>query len=133
MKEFNNQNLKTIRQEIDNALATVAKKNGIALSIGRITYDGTSFRTKLEAAVVGANTSGVSLQEVQMKNALRDYGSMFGVSEKDYGKTFISNGSRYTLIGLKPSRPKYPVIGMSERGARYKFPEGVLAQIKNKK
>jgi len=133
VKEFNNQNLKTLRNEIDNALATVAKKNGIALSIGRITYDSGSFRTKLEAAVVGANTSGASLHEVQMKNALRDYGSMFGVSENDYGKAFFSNGTRYTLIGLKPSRPKYPVIGMSARGARYKFPEGVLSQIKNKK
>lgn len=133
MKEFNNQNLKTLRKEIDNALATVSKKHGIALSIGRITYDSNSFRTKLEAAVVGANVSGASLQEVQMRNALKEFGDMFGVSENDYGKPFFSNGSRYTLIGLKPSRPKYPVIGMSARGTRYKFPESVLTQIKNKK
>jgi len=133
MKQFTRQNLKTLRQEIDKALATVCKKNGIALSIGNISFSEDTFRTKLEAAIIGADTSGMSLNEIQMKKDLAAYGSMFGISEKDYGKAFMSNGSRYTLVGLKPSRPKYPVIGMSARGTRYKFQEAVLTQIKNKK
>lgn len=131
MKEFTKQNLKTLRQEIDAALATVAKKNGIALSMGNIRFSGEEFHAKLEAVVTSTNASGLSLSETKMKKALEDFGSLYGVTGKEYGKTFFSNGRTYKLVGLKPSHPKFPFIGQDvNTGKQFKFTEAIVPKLK---
>lgn len=129
MKEFTRQNLNTLRSEIEKALEGVAKKNGIMLSIGSISFNDAEFHTKLTAMV--SRVEGQSMKEVKYKADLEKNGFLFGVSGKDYGKTFFSNGDTFKLIGLAPSRPKYPVIGESVKtGKKFKFTESVLSQLK---
>ena len=131
IKTFDKTNLKAVRAEIDNALALVGTKLGIALKIGNISYSDEAFHTKLEAFVVTKDASGKSPAEVKMIQELKKYGFMFGVNESHFGKTFISNGETFKFAGVKPSRPKYPVVGTSVRtGKSYKFKESVLTQIR---
>ena len=126
MKEFTRQNLKSLRKEIEAALNEVGQKNGIALSMGNIRFSGSEFRAKLEAAV-GNPVS----KEQKQKEALKEYGSMFGLSEKDYGKTFVSNGDTFKLVGLLPNRRKYPIVGQSLRtGKEFIFTERVIEKLK---
>lgn len=129
MKEFTRQNLKKLREEIDGALEKVAKKNNIMLSIGSISFNDDEFHTKLTALV--NRVEGQSVKEAKYKADLEKNGFLFGISGKDYGKTFFSNGETFKLVGLAPSRPKYPVIGESVRtGKKFKFTESVLSQLK---
>lgn len=130
INSFDSKNLDAVRAEIDKALATVGAKFGIALKIGGIRYSEESFHTKLEAFVVTKDASGKSAAEVKMLKELKQYGFMFGVNASHLGKTFTSNGEVFKFAGIKPNRPKYPVIGTSVRtGRSYKFREGVLTQI----
>ena len=131
IKTFDKTNLKSVRAEIDTALASVGKKLGIALKIGNISYSEEAFHTKLEAFVVTKDASGKSPAEVKMIQELKKYGFMFNVNESHLGKTFSSNGETFKFAGIKPSRPKYPVVGTSVRtGKSFKFREGVLTQIR---
>ena len=130
IKEFDKTNLKSIRLEIDRALASVGEKLGISLKTGNISYSSEAFHTKLEAFVVTKDASGKSPVEIKMMQELKKYGFMFGVDESHLGKTFTSNGETFKFAGVKPSRPKYPVVGTSIRtGKSFKFREGVLTQI----
>lgn len=131
IKSFDKINLNAIRVEIDKALTTVGTKLGIALKIGTISYSSEAFHTKLEAFVVTKDASGKSPAQVKMLQELKKYGGMFGVDESHLGKTFTSNGETFKFAGVKPSRPKYPVVGTSVRtGKSFKFREGVLTQIR---
>lgn len=51
----------------------------------------------------------------------------FGLKPEHFGKSFKQGKGIYTIVQLKPNSPKYPIIAVSERGARYKFPASVVA------
>lgn len=55
-----------------------------------------------------------------------EYAGLFELSSADYLRTFVSGGKPYRLVALKPRSPKYPVIGVSREGKRYKFSREAL-------
>jgi hypothetical protein len=64
------------------------------------------------------------------RQMLRTYGHRFGLSEQDHGTIFTFRGTRYKLIGLKPSRPKYPLeCEHMGDGRTFKFDTGVVPMI----
>lgn len=63
------------------------------------------------------------------ERAFGEYAGLFGLAEKDYQRRFVSQGKVYRLVALKPRSPKYPVIGMTEEGKRFKFPREVLREL----
>ena len=56
IKQFDKTNLKNVRTDINAILATYAKKNGIELSIGNISFTSGTFTSKINAKVIGAET-----------------------------------------------------------------------------
>lgn len=50
----------------------------------------------------------------------------FGLKPEHFGKSFKFRKGIYTIVELKPNSPKYPIIAVSARGARYKFPASVV-------
>ncbi|MFA6569974.1 MAG: hypothetical protein WCT77_01920 [Bacteroidota bacterium] len=130
IKQFDRTNLKVLRQEIDNALASVAKKHQIALSLGAISFSGEEFHTKLQAVIQSGNASGMSVKEIQAIKNVKTYGDMYNVKETDLNKMFTYAGKSYKFVGLMPSRPKYPVVGQDVRtGKKFKFGEEVLTKL----
>jgi len=131
MKQFTRANLQSLRVEIDNALSKVSKRHNISLSLGRISFNNDSFRAKLEAAVQLNDQSGnMSVSAINELKELKEYGSMFGVSEKDYGRVFEFQGRKFKFTGIKLSRNKYPVSGEDVRtGKGFKFPESALQRF----
>ena len=64
------------------------------------------------------------------RQSLKFYGREFGLEEGDYGAMFTIGGKRFKLVGLKPSRPKYPLLGEHMgTGTIYKIPRSVVPQI----
>ena len=122
--EFNRQNLREIRESLQAKLNELSEEYGAEFKAGNISYTSESFTCKLEAIIV---PDGMSKDQMEFNK----YCSLFELTESDYGKTFTSNGETFTLIGLKPNRPKFPIIGMSRDGRRYKFTASALNKIKS--
>jgi len=112
MNVFNNPNLDTLRTELDAALKEIAAKHGIILSIGSMSYSSDKFTTRLTG-----NTKGA------FKVAAKAIGG--DIAE---GTEFMCQGTKFTITGIKPNRPKFPYQAVNARGTRYKFS---LAQVKD--
>lgn len=130
MKSFTKPMIQLIKSEIEASLSEIAKKNGITFSIGNIRFNDDNFRTTLTANIVSKDVSGLTSKEIQMKKNVAMFANMYGIPSDSYNKTFTHNGIQYTLVGLMPSRPKYPVVGKSKSGVRYKFNVSVLTSLK---
>jgi len=116
---FDKNNLKTIRADVDAALAAVAKKHGITLSIGRITFTGETFTTKMTAVTNSKSAPGaatVNPEEVKYaKNFIADC-TFYGFKREDLGKTVQYNGKPYILVGARTPRARLPIVLRSVTG-----------------
>ena len=130
IKQFDKTNLNILRKEIDAALANVAKKHQIVLSIGAIKFSGEEFHTKLQAIIQSSGVSGKSVKEIQAITNVKQYGDSFGVKESDLNKLFPYGGKLFKFVGLMPSRPRYPILGQDTKtGKIFKFEEGVVKKL----
>lgn len=127
IKKFDKANLKTVRADIDAALAAVAKKHGIKLSIGGITYDpdGTNFRTTLsavtEAAAGGADVAG----NVKWQSAFIKYAALFGMKKEDLGKKVKIGRETYTIVGARP-KANMPIVLQKATGGFIAYGEDAV-------
>jgi hypothetical protein len=128
---FTRDSLRALRATLDVALTQVGATHGVALSIGTLTFTGdraTARLTLLSAAPVApmAMPATPTLPEVDPVEAERArfaaFASRLGLLPDDYGKSVRLSGRAFTLCGIKPDSPVYPVIARSERGTSYKFP-----------
>lgn len=111
--EFNRQNLKTLRADIDEALAAVAEKHGIKLNAGNISFEPLSCKITCTAEV-RETSDGMSPEQKRFE----EYAPMFGLSADDYGKWVVFSGDRWKISGIEPKRRKYPIIVENARGTR---------------
>lgn len=121
---FNKANLKTIRVDIDAALAAVESKHGVKFSLGNIRYSTNDFRCKLEC-VSTSDSTGKTVDPVEA-NFKRD-AFLVGVAKDAFGKKFKSGRSNYKITGINTRRHKYPVSAIRvASGKSYKFPVSML-------
>ena len=137
IKQFDKTTLKVLRVEVNAVLEKLGKKLGIALQINNISYtrDGLQCHTKLQAIIQSTDETKSSMTAEQLIdfNNLKSYGSMFGVSEKDFGRTFTSLGETFKLTGIAPKRHKYPVIAENVlTGKEFVFASDVIDRLKKK-
>ena len=130
IKEFNRHTLKALRTETNSALEKIGKKLGVTIQMGNISFSASECRTKLEYFIPSGDNTGMNAEQQKDFNGLKNYGHIFGVTEKDFGKTFTSNGEVFKLTGIAPKRHKYPVIAENLMGKAYVFPPSVLEQFK---
>lgn len=103
---FTDRELQNLRREIETALSQIASKNGIELSLGRMTYDSTSFTAK-----VTGKTSQNNIKVASNLNLPQDI----------VGRKFLHNGQTYTVTELKAIRQNFPVVAQAQNGRLYKF------------
>lgn len=126
MKEFTSKNLDELRKDLKAVLGVVEDLHGITLEVGSISYsiDGKSCHMKLSSTCAqdenGKTLNKFELDYLEMIKTDKMFDS--GKEFLDLGETFISNGNRYSVAGWKPRSRKYPLLGISDKGARYKFP-----------
>jgi len=116
VKEFDKKTLKTLRQDIDSALKSVADKHGLSLMLGNIRFNEHSFTGKLEARVTenpGEPTMAADFKALSMS---------YGIPASCLHRIVTLNGKRYKIVGLKPRNRKYPIICENvASGKRFKF------------
>lgn len=104
-KDFTAASFTAIRNDINAALAVVGEKHGIQMSIDRITYTKTTFRTTLSAVQKGVAPlpdKTESAQEIKWKAAFMRDPSRYGMTATDYGKKVSLKGATYIIIGARP-------------------------------
>lgn len=116
---------KNIRQELLPFLEKAGKKIGVKITTGNGSFTEDAFTLKVVFNVI--RDGKVVLPE---ESNFRKYASMFGMKPEDLGQEFISHGHTFKIVGLKPDRPKYPVIGerLSD-GRKYKFEADRIVQM----
>lgn len=129
MNSFSRMDIITLQKEIKAALDAVAQKHNLAISMGNVRFSPFSTRfSKIEFVPKNPTTalSQPSISSMDPYNTVesRSYISnayKYNLPMNGLGKKFSANGKMYTIIGLKPSFRKYPVIAADNSGRRFKF------------
>jgi len=113
------QKIRTMREDINEALKAVAEKHGCTISAGSASYSDSSFNLKLE--VVENSTDGSVVTKAMID--WNENAKFLGLDESLLGKTVMIQGKPLEIVGLKPRASKYPVLGKDARdGKTYKLP-----------
>ena len=139
IKQFDKSNLKDLRKDLDAALATVAKKHGIAISFKNINFYAPDFitaKTTLEMTALGdssAATDPRAAAAVKMQSDFKLYAASFGLKAEQYG-TIIKHGREsYKLVGFSPRSTRFPILASRlSDGKTFKLPESAIASLQSK-
>jgi hypothetical protein len=114
------QTVENFHEDFNKAMEALEQKYGLVIELGRITYTATSFTAKLEAK------EGDSKDEVNEQD-FKKYCHMYGLSYDDYDRRFTFQGKDYIVVGIRPSKRKYPICCQEvQSGTTYGFTaEGV--------
>lgn len=112
---INKQTLENFRQDFKKSMEALEKRYGFVIELGRITYTATSFTSKLEVHE-GESKDDVNEQE------FKKYCHMYGLSADDYDRRFTFQGNDYIVVGIRPSKRKYPIACQQvQNGTTYGF------------
>lgn len=110
---FTRAKVKTLRADIDKALAAVEKKHGVEFNLGTIRFSDTDFRGTLKC-VSSDSDAGRKMFE---RDALR-----VGLKKTSYGKEFTFRARKYRVVGVNTRAKKYPVkVADVATGGTYKM------------
>lgn len=120
IKKFDRATLNRIKPEVEGAITDAIENLGYGFTVdfGGGSFDDNSFKPKVTIVIDGADLD---------RDEFEHYASLFRLSADDFGKEFSNGGRKFRLVGLKPNRPKWPVVGECiADGKRYKFKEAAL-------
>jgi hypothetical protein len=108
--------IKYLRSELTEVFKIFGEKYGLAVSVGRITFDEVSFKASIEAAIT--EKAGEPKMAVDFRNLCWKH----GMKPEDLGRIFMSGEHSYEIVGLKPRNRKYPIIAKRRSdGKQFKF------------
>ena len=94
--------LADFRKDFEEKMKDLEQKYGLVISLGGIRYSPDSFEAKLECK------EGDSKDEVNEQD-FKKYCHMYGLSYDDYDRRFAYQGDDYIIVGVRPSKRKYPI------------------------
>jgi hypothetical protein len=118
--------LQTVRPELETALADVAARYGVKISLGNCTFSSGAATFKLNIATK-TESGDVMTPDAEMFK-LSAY--QFGLKPENLFAEFTYGGERYKLTGLKP-RSRFPIIAQRlSNGKSFKLPiESVMGKF----
>lgn len=124
--------VKAARKELEAALKEVAKKTGIDFTVGRITYDSTGMRCKIEGVQRGAaGTSKTAPADPYLVALLQNkwLGLPASFDQTKYYKDTRLGAVK--IVGYNSRARSYPfIVQAKSTGKKYKFASfGVRAMI----
>ena len=94
--------LRNFRNDFAEAVKDLEQQYGIVITLGRITFDATSFSGKLEAK------EGESKDQVN-EDIFNKECKKYGLDPEDYDRRFTYQGKEYTITGIYSRSNKYPI------------------------
>jgi hypothetical protein len=102
MDDFNATNMKSLRRDLEVALARVGATHGICFTVGRIGFSATEFQSKIEAKIAGADSRADKLlmskmAQLHLKKDGTDGRTLTGYNMKAhaYPFTYSQGAKRY--------------------------------------
>ncbi len=117
-KEFNKQNMKTLRVELESLLESFSDR-GIHLELGNASFGGSECSFKLNVNIVGQLT-----REQKAVELFTDF--KYGDMVRDRRTNTI-----YKLVGYKTRSPKKPLIIADLEGTEYKATDSFLTNVEH--
>lgn len=115
--------VRMIADDIEIALAKVAKRYGVKIEVGNSSFSPTNCTTKINISTVAKNGTVMTKEATDFNR----YASSFGITGYKLGDTFEHRFQQYKIIGLKPRARKYPVLAEDvNTGYKFKFPASIL-------
>lgn len=127
MAQISRQQIKDLREAIQEAIESVATEHGVHLKVGNGRYGATG---SLKVEISPISDTG----EVETKEAkdFKIYAARYGLHASNLGAEFSAAGERFRITGLKTRAPKRPIL--AERvtdGAGFVFPASTVARAVN--
>ncbi len=105
--------VKSLRNDIDAALAAVGAKHGVSIHAGNARFDSNTVSFKLEAKVVSGAGEVYNAEAEALKALSPEYVGK---------KITLSGGVKGTVVEFHRRKHKYPFIVETANGKRYKVP-----------
>lgn len=118
MSIFDKEELRKFREAFDKVKGQLEKDFDVAIELGRITHNPSSFSGKI---TVSKNVEGTVVQSPYagpfMDNLWRH-----GLKKEDLGRTFTTGSGTYRIMGYNKSAKKYSIIAENvDTGVSFKF------------
>jgi len=114
ISSFDRQTLRSLRTDLDSAMAAIASKYGIQLSAGNISFTSETATIKVQAGII--KNGAVMTAEAK---AFDQYKRLVGLGAFNVGDSINIQGKQYTITGYKPRSRKSPVC-ITREGRGYK-------------
>lgn len=121
---FDKTNLKALQNEILSSLAEIERKRGVKFDFSRGKFNADNAALTLEVSAVAE--SGVVM--TRERTDFLTYAHAYGLRPEWLGKTFRSNGSDHTIIGLMPKKRVRPVL-TTAGGRQFLFTAEVVRRL----
>lgn len=95
---------------MDSALAALGAKHGLAFRVRGGSYDSSVWTSKVEVAVVDAETGIAASKEAK---AFADYQFSHGLPLEALNREFTFGSKKYILLGFNPKSPKFAFTARS--------------------
>ncbi len=120
------QTVENFRDDFNKAMEALEKQYGFVIELGPITYTGTRLTGKLDAR------EGESKDEINEQDFKR-YCGRYGLNAEDYDRRFAFQGHNYIIVGISPSKRKYPIYCQQvDNGHTYGFTPDCVKQALGK-
>jgi len=116
IKEFNKQNLKSLRQDMNAALAKLEKQYGIQINVGNASYSDNEVTFKTKCNTV--SKEGTAITKEAQNWPL--YAELNGVSQFSIGDRIALQGKIFSIEGWNTRAKKAPVM-IKEVGSNKTF------------
>ncbi len=105
-------NFMKFRNDVEEALADIAKQYGLNIKAGNISYDENEFKLQLKC-----ERSDIDVTKTKFAQDLL-YMKRFGFTEDDYKREVVISNKKHIITGFKPGN-KYDVCTEREDGKKY--------------
>lgn len=127
IKEFTRANVRTLMDEVQEALGPIAEKHGLVLDRKGKTFYNDRVPVMFQMLVRVEDADGKVLDSKAQE--FKAAASLVGLKADDLGKTFIIRGTSYEVEGLNLRARKFPVLAKSmQNGKTYKFQADTVAR-----
>lgn len=127
MNTINKESLRILRQELNNAVAEVAKAHGIKLEFGNAKYSTEGAWGTMTLNIATVNASGVV--ESKERAAFRVNAELLGFKPEDLGREFMLSGRLFKISGANPKSWAKPVLADDASGKTYKFEADLVKRL----
>lgn len=93
-----------LNEELRNLVKKFAAEKGMTVDFGRGTYGPNNFNLKVE--LLEKTADGTTAQQLEFEK----YAASYGLKPSDFGKTFTSGRTSYTITGVNLRSSKYPIL-----------------------